>query len=953
MMEQKKGAAENPTPETVTRKQKPEPKPKTVEEDKDVGAKSERDDDTNPAAKSSNQQRDKLDSCIGFRSHDTDSDDDTSVVDSPCKDHSSSILFNLKKSKKIHRKLSWPSDGKLEDNFSKKLSFNFPQFRLSRVDNLLASTSSQKTLEMLTVVAAYSIYHHFGTSPQEIDQSELISYLHELSPIGSSLIKKCLDKAKALPAPNFALYVKIKEACGLKHNMSSKYGHPFCKVWLVSASRNYEYTEMMDNDDHPVWNKEFYFSLKDPNKETLMIEVWDNDEEGIIESDTTVKTKFCWPCIACKNSCFGGDTKLSVFIGLFQIELKNLSMEGTDEWVVIKSRTRKVEKGRLRVQIKIGVSGIKTNVDIFKRHMLLIKECLYDGLKNHTEDENPIYCLEDIIPPPGMILIFLHSVISGLSECEDAVCKFIVFNRTRSQNFAIPLRVIFRLINETGDCIDQKCFEGSLENTLEDMYRKEAESLHDKCFTMLNALHTFDLANNKRHLDDFEFSLRCIHTCQEMLLISSAPLKSLKSEAQDWTELKREEIKEAFPDDEAKYTMELLDYLIYFHKAADKVIKRVYPDETYTKFTFDSLNLLSDPLKTLVNTFIERTEESKEDRLTNIEKGLSIFSKLKQFVKYIVRVTQKEEEDLQICQFQKWFGENFFTMCFQERLELTKSMTVDAVNADDRTKLDTSVDGRKLQNESVDILLEIMRKNLTNLWKIISYPRSSKCDLLFADAMYITCLKYYSAKRKAIEQQCEQRTFGEKDFIDLCILANNLWALASGVEDIITDTVEDLPPDAEDSKKRLEKFCRLVSQEISEIIIRDIRVCVREITGSETCEAQDSAIKDYEEYLKKRMQTINSNSLPGVSRCVQLELWNNVLVLMGQYVMKPVKSDTKLTKFDEEEEFKKDLNHKGYFKILSLSRSLIFSDQEETQGNIADNKLYKELLENIEINLKE
>lgn len=755
-----------------------------------------------------------------------------------------SELFLKKYSKEKHIVKDY-----LEDTLNKM----FSDLPISEFSNVLSCDISNEILSRLFIVSAYTIRNYFGRpGPKSADSNDLYLYTHKLFSLGTSKENENFEIVKNIHPPEFWIYLYILEASGFGNG--SHLSYVYCKACMENEPKLVEMTKLVQKSNHPVWNVRFCFSIKNLKTDVINMEMRESEKDFVSEHSHLQNLKEISKTIFNKNHCDDCKCENCDLVGKAEVNVCDVYSEGIDEWIPLTSTGREIDIS-LHVRIKFEASEPQMRSRVIKRHILLLRTCVHDRLTNSNKNEK-IYKWETFLDRCALTLIFLHSVISHLTESEDILCRFVVIANLGIKSECISHEFFYHLLHETLEHLKQ--FPNDyIENRLQLMYDNELQNLCFLCFKFISSLHSYNLVEDKQMVLEFEFSLKTIYLLQNILDLTTAPpLMTLRSEAINWMEKKSEEMMAEIPENRQSYIKQFLDYLLDHQKTLDETVSRVFPDETYTLLTYKDLDTnFMKPLK------LHILELSRIYRLfTNVfddegivmEEGIEIFLKMKQLLHYISETVHVSASNLEMGGFRGWFGYPIIKKWFEWRQMKADKEIAEFVAADDLEPVDIGCPFMESFKVSISAggTCEAIDCSLKELWNLVSFPRSNTIDELFVNSLHSCCMSYAVLLKALVSSRRLIEEFYSGGKTCLCILSNNLWSVSVYAGQTIFETVGTLPSNLPHSRLSLEDSCREICSCVADKYLADIVRILRDILKDEVTDKEND-FTQYGDYLKK------------------------------------------------------------------------------------------------------
>lgn len=833
----------------------------------------------------------------------------------------------------------------IKNNLEEKLIKHYGKLSLLEFHDILNCEKCTEIFLQLFIISVYSIQNYFGKAgPKGVEQNELYLYIHQLIPISKIQQNECYEFAKHIPAPEFCINFIILEGIGLKYISNSSY--LYCKVWMSNKKKSVEMTKYVDGSAHPIWNVRFIFLIENLMSDAITIEMYciekDLHSSYLINSVSRIKN-ILYKTVFKKSDCNCGNQGKSRLIGKAEIRIHDIYSEGIDEWIPLICTKAEFENIFLHIEAKFRVSNIENRLEGLKKHLLLLKICTEDGFKNRNVEK--ITKWEQFLNNSALTLIFLHSVITSLTGSEDILTKFSVITHLGMKEDILAFEFFYYLLNEVAEHLKRYSCD-FIEPYLQNAFEKEVKSLHDCCFNFIRSLHAYNLVQNENFLVEFEFTLKIIYLCKNLIDIASAPLLTLKSEAHDWLGIKAKKMMNTVPEHRVLFIIDVLDYLMQYQKAVDNIFKKIFREETYTHLIYKYLDdELLEPLRFHISEFCREFLEirgGKDTQNTDSmrEKGVELFSKMKQFVLYISVVSKVSVLDLKLGKFREWFRNVITIDWFQwGQMQAEKEIYYTAIS--DNFVNESTGFSYDLLKESISArkTCEILEKSLKELWHLISVPRALKYDQLFINGLHRCCMKYGCTLLELILSRNLPEEFHHQGKKCLCVIANNIWYVALFAERTIQDTVEKVPPNYSDTKLSLEHLCQKAFSYIIVVYMAVVTSLLKTALEKYLKENNDTLV-EYKKYLEK---VIWYEIFPDLSfdifvkflRCMN----NEIIKLLQQFLQQ----QETLFKCAEN----KIIYYKLVLQILNVTKEIFNIPNKPPENEIIWNKSCERLISDI------
>ncbi|XP_065846490.1 BAI1-associated protein 3-like [Oscarella lobularis] len=227
---------------------------------------------------------------------------------------------------------------------------------------------------------------------------------------------------------------------------------------LVKDESKLATTAVIPTTLNPKWNEQFDIDIEDVKKEYIQIDIWDSDsEENIGDAIKNIKKvqglfglKRYFRQIA--QTTVGGTE--DDFMGRAHIPLKEISSDGFEGWIQIRTRRQRPKKGEIFVRIQLMADSKSTKSDeAFDEHRKIRRQfvhheatqlrdrggegatCSWNGqLSNHASD-----------------LLNQHAIQTGVTDLEVAITDWIVtaeYNEKHGVRGSSLLQALTRLEGE-------------------------------------------------------------------------------------------------------------------------------------------------------------------------------------------------------------------------------------------------------------------------------------------------------------------------------------------------------------------------------------------------------------------------------------------------------------------------------------------------------------------------
>lgn len=746
-----------------------------------------------------------------------------------------------------------------EDHLSKFLAKECSKIYILSLNDILYNEISDEYLKFLYITLVYVIQNYFGArSPKSEEPEKLLAFTNQFIPLSSKVKYEFFKKAKKIKSPEFILNIKIIEASGFSPTDPDGLSDPFCKIWLNDDKERIKRTNVKEHTLNPMWNETFNFRIRDLRTNILHLEVWDKDPRGIAANLRQIKNVrnlrgfrlFCRDC--CQNTCYCCTKDTDDFIGKADILVNEIYSEGTDDWMPLKGTEKGTVNGRIHISIDFEVIRPRNVLGALKRHLLIFKIFLQQRLKEYNSNFI-ISNWDQILSPAAFTLLLQHTIQSSVSPPEDLLCRFIVFVHLMQNGYSFNYKFLYSIMRETCECHQQLLSaEFGLESSLDGLFRESANKVYHACLSVISTLHSIDLTIGEEKCKEFEYVLRCISICYDISGREELPWTILKSEATLWFQQVAEEIRNKDAKIKTHFISITLTYIISYHSAADKVIKNVFPDRSYTFYTYEILDSeLSECLRLHMAEIGNESITSDGDiKDTKLKEALNVFSKMKEVTEYIRKILNVLQLGLEIENFREWFGPNTLITWFSWKEELILRQIRQIVYSDSLENIFIKYSGRfEKQSLSVKLTSNLIEKELVQLWNLVSHSEYQQYDSVFLKALHICIMKYLELLLELVNSKYVISNFRMHGLSKLCVIANNLWSLGIFVQKTVTETVVHLPLDCCDTKFCLQLICRIICADISKEVELDIVNLVKKILDSNSKKRQTQALALYKNYL--------------------------------------------------------------------------------------------------------
>ncbi|GFQ85102.1 c2 domain-containing protein [Trichonephila clavata] len=753
-----------------------------------------------------------------------------------------------------------------------EINENFLNLHPGELTELLANPIPYETSVILYIMSAYTI-NNFKPSagPKSCSYPELYEYIDEIIPLKEDVKSDCFEKADCLRSPDFVLDVKIIEALNLKSKKLSKSSRLFCKLWMGNYPKSIKVTKAVDLKDNPVWNARYRLDANNLKGNALLIEILKNN--GPDERDKTRWENSPGTVREC------GEDQDSIMIGRGEIKIAEVPCEGIDTWVPIKSFKTGRIKGNLHVTLKIGVSQHYGGICALKRHLLLIRICLENSLKNNNNDQ--ITKWEQVVSSVASTLIFLHSTVESIPICEDRISWFIMFNQVARRNCKISFQFLYDLLFGCEKNISQLSrTQYKIDRPLKEMYHMETIVLNKRCIHFIGSLRTFDLVDNKNHRHEFEHSLKIIQVSSQLLKLRNDSVDIFKFVIPQFLRIIMKQIPED-PKSKAKYLIKLIEKLKGFLNTADSIFGRVYPELLYTSIVREDLDIFfNEILKSSIREIIYCLLNSKDEEDELREDSLRLFGESKNLIFYISKSMKDQTFEKKFQYLCEWFSTEVIESWFESNRDSAIRKIKMALCFDDMIGISTFDLGFRKEkiSSSAKVVPDILNNCLIELWKMISSSQSSYYNKLFINSLHECCVEYASKILKLNSSEMSSAGKYKDSKMRLYVAVNDLNYLSSFIDQTISDTIKTLPSNAPDSKAFLLDECQKVCAVICEAHVIIAEKYIRKVAEAGNKLKQKLALKKYIDFMNKVLWRKADRYMTfDAFRIFSLEFWNRML----------------------------------------------------------------------------
>lgn len=847
-----------------------------------------------------------------------------------------------------------------KDHLSKALKRENFKLEATSLEDILHKELTDEYLKCIYFTSIYVIDNYFGKpGPKSEDPQKILSFVNHLIQLQSKVKKDCLDRAKKVKAPDYVLNIKILEASNLTPTDPNGLSDPFCKIWIADDKRSTQKTTVKERTLNPKWFEIFTFRLDDvQNDGFLNIEIWDKDPEGIAANIRQMKDAkglkgLCLSCNeCCRNIC---SCRTDDFVGKVNIQVKDIYCEGIDSWLTLKDRKGNNTDGKLHVLADFKVLRPKHVTDALKRHLLLLKVCLNKGLKEFKE--SIIVRWEQFLSPSAITLMFQHAIQSSLSSYEDLVCRYIVFVDSDKSQFYVNYQFLHAITYEAYEC-NQQLIDTNyrLEDSLENLYRDAVNNVYEVCKSVIATLHSIDFIEDENQRIELEFLLRCINTCNDVIGKKDSLASILKSEAIVWFEKMGIEMNNIDPDIKAEFITKSLKIILSYYSALDKVIRNIFPDTSYTKLTCEILDsVLSEKLKLQIIKLVQQSQNTiGETKQRKMRECHDIFTNLKELINYLSKTAEFSETTLRLGHFREWFGPVIIEDWFKWKQEILEIQINRIISNDNLENKFVQCAGRlEKQSSSVVLTTNLIEKELTNLWHLVSHDKYPMFNLKFLEILHLSCMSYADCLLDLIYSRNLLSNFHSFGKRNICAMANNLWALLIFAKKTVSDTVISLPPESPDTRCSLKLACYILCSDLCKEFEQEIVAHIKQVADAGNKKEQLQAINVY----ANRIQSLFCDeAMTHMAFEVYLiftrEVWKCVIKAIEFFKEAYVDTDTGFTFNIWKWFFKAPSISTGLLSVLVETEKLLFIDDQGQLKKILWNDDYKALKNELQTGLK-
>ncbi|KAG8181660.1 hypothetical protein JTE90_017018 [Oedothorax gibbosus] len=756
--------------------------------------------------------------------------------------------------------------------------------------------ANEDTFELLYTALEYCINSFNGTAgPKNCSLNDLRQYLDKIIPLNSEIKERCLKKAALMKAPKLELDLYIRR------NKNSRFlaGELFSKCHFkdkkakICCSRptvaNLEWPKRLKGSTHLI------MQLKTSDKNVIYVDIYRNTENRTLDADQKE--------VGRGDSSHGNantyaSIKTAELKGRYKLKVSKMHSDGLDKWVPIRYPNTRTYEGHVHAIAKFQVKSSPCKLDAVARHLLIIKLSVEKHRQNTTAK---ITNWESISTPESLSLINMHSVVANIPAYEDNLCRFIVVNHLALEEAEISFQFRYTLLKNCVESLKTRKqplkVNSKTEISLTNLYKRHYEALKTDCLSFMQNLHAQDIDGNKNKRIDFEHALRAISLSESVTGLKCDPTDCLNSEAEKWYESTRKIISAS--EDKKKCLIDILEQERVFLTAADRVLKKVHPEISYTNIIYQHIDIfINEVLKKHAEDLAIDYLKSLENIEERMSSDIQLFETSKRLIKYIYKSAFVFKS--QYSEMRKWFGlrviERWF-YCKQSTAIEQIRMALRLDRAVNRNPILSDMMTSQKISSSCNVITTILQNNLVKLKDLVeSYEAENlfinslqECILVIADEYKTSCSikinpKTIDAAGSSFETRknadiagssCEESKDSDRaekppeeipkpheeiknggitvssrktETKVMSVLANNLNVLSTFVEETVSGTAGVHSPK---SAECLSECCWSHCSQIAEMYKSEMAEHVKKISQSTNKISRYFKVKNFVKYMKK------------------------------------------------------------------------------------------------------
>lgn len=269
--------------------------------------------------------------------------------------------------------------------------------------------------------------HNVGSDESKVDDEILFTFLKDAFKLNDKH-DELLEKARVKEAPELRLNIEVIEAKDLNSKDPNGLCDPFVTLFVDSDSSR-KYTSSVKHETlHPKYEEHFSLPIaRNPNEDTLVLEVWDFDPVETIGEKMTKITdlkgvkgfrKFMKE-IAVTATSGKHDNE---FVGSAKVPLKTIPAAGLSMWYNLDKRGKAKSQGTIKV--RMNFSSEKNDQVASQEHRHLLKILLYHELEK-SQVAHYWWCGK--FNDNATVVIVQHQAQSGLTDIDVAFAQWAVY----------------------------------------------------------------------------------------------------------------------------------------------------------------------------------------------------------------------------------------------------------------------------------------------------------------------------------------------------------------------------------------------------------------------------------------------------------------------------------------------------------------------------------------------
>ncbi|XP_023215575.1 BAI1-associated protein 3-like isoform X2 [Centruroides sculpturatus] len=466
------------------------------------------------------------------------------------------------------------------------------------------------------------------------------------------------------------LKVIIIQAKNLRPKDVNDKNDPYCNLWIDSTKKRR--TCIKKQTIHPYWNEEFTFeniSMDD----SLTVEVWDADSASIASAAREITNvrgidtffRYLKDVVETAVPLLENDDLIgNVVIPIKEIPFVNIEGDVTNNTIWYNLKLNEDTNGSVLIGFEFQVKSKQNIIQDLIDHSNMCRIFLEDHLKDSEFTSYKTERLNEIFDPSAWTLLKQHSLQANLFPLSHYICLWIriskkMQNLKTKYNYNMCANLLRKVKN-----IAEKV---TVDPLLQTIFIDDLKCFEEFCMKDLNCLHTnFHINGEEKHRIQSFFGL---------LEIMSRFLPDMK-----------EKMKIAIQIDATN---------------SYKLSNELNSDIT-----------LSKKIRPYIEKFVQNS-------VTDVkrEKTFKLYLTIKSFVDHILKNISRNETQLQMKQYQQWFGNEIMHAWFQDGVQSCINWIDDSLRMDKLEPISNDVQtGTSLMD-----LNDSLFHTIFTIWEILDW----------------------------------------------------------------------------------------------------------------------------------------------------------------------------------------------------------------------------------------